>query len=514
MAAHILANLPKGYRSMKTIIQMEDNYLDDLEKVKKQVAKFWKTRYRNRSKKHYKSDSDSSSNSSSDSSVEADDKTRKRKGDKYALNTDAEKRDTYNKYGIVICGHCKKPGHAMVNCWVLHGRLTHMNDKNINGGRNTQAGAIKRCWNCGSTDHLAHNCPNKKDANNKENNNKEEDENTNNLFIGTMEHCKRNLEWRTKTRCNAFNIVNKKEEEDNIEMIDSDHNSWVEVTNDDISDSFNKERSVLWDNVDDSDNDYGYDTAINKWNKAAEEELKMILGMTNCYKAINEKMESNTTSKVDKAMTNDDKENNKRNNIKKNKGNQEEIKYCTINYIGVMTLETDSDDNEPGTSNTNEEENNDNASRQSVENENTIGNKESVLNSHNEGLGLAVASSNLMSENSETTKREDESLKYSDSYYNKDGILMKRKKVTKNEAVDLIAKYYGDKFATQEDSEAYKEWRKEQEKNGAIFTPQPWDDNYGHYDEDTDDSVEMQKRLKKRELFSKDQLETRLTLIN
>ena len=39
VAAHILANLLKGYKTIKKFIKMGDKYLDDLEKVKKQVSK-------------------------------------------------------------------------------------------------------------------------------------------------------------------------------------------------------------------------------------------------------------------------------------------------------------------------------------------------------------------------------------------------------------------------------------------------------------------------------------------
>ena len=84
---------------------------------------------------------------------------------------------------------------------------------------------------------------------------------------------------------------------------------------------------------------------------------------------------------------------------------------------------------------------------------------------------------------------------------------MVRKIATQDEATDLIAKYHGDLNAKEEENENFKIWKIEQEKKGVVFTLQPWDDNYGHYDEDTDDSIEMKKRKAKRKLFSKPPLQ-------
>ena len=46
ICAHILNSLPKAYNAVKTVIQMVDNHLDDLDAVKKSIAKHWKVNYR------------------------------------------------------------------------------------------------------------------------------------------------------------------------------------------------------------------------------------------------------------------------------------------------------------------------------------------------------------------------------------------------------------------------------------------------------------------------------------
>ena len=51
LAAHIINSLPKGYKSIKTVIQMEDDYLDNLDEIKKVVTNHWKVNYRNKVKK-------------------------------------------------------------------------------------------------------------------------------------------------------------------------------------------------------------------------------------------------------------------------------------------------------------------------------------------------------------------------------------------------------------------------------------------------------------------------------
>ena len=102
IAAHVLSNLPKGYKSVKTILEMDDDHLDDLDKVKKRITKHWKTNYRKKSKKksRYSSSSESSDDSSSESeSSESTKRNRRsrRKKDKHALNiTDPPKQDRRN----------------------------------------------------------------------------------------------------------------------------------------------------------------------------------------------------------------------------------------------------------------------------------------------------------------------------------------------------------------------------------------------------------------------------------
>ena len=113
---HILSNLPKGYKLAKTITEMEDNYLNDLAKIKTQVIKKYKISYRKQGKKgKYARSSKSSSDHDSSSSLE-DQKRNRRGEDKLALNIDEEKKDKHNQYGIILCGHYSKPGHGISTC--------------------------------------------------------------------------------------------------------------------------------------------------------------------------------------------------------------------------------------------------------------------------------------------------------------------------------------------------------------------------------------------------------------
>ena len=197
VAAHILANLPKGYTTVSKFIKMGDNYLDDLDKVKKQISKHWKSNLRKKARKDDSSD-DSGSQSSSDESD--NERTKRKSKDQYALNVNEETQDRRNQYGVLICGHCKKPGHGIANCWELHGRPTHRtnNYKRNNDNRGNDANKSKRrCWNCGSPDHVVANCPNE---NKDTNDDKDDDEQLNNLFIGTMWQYKRSKTTR-KHKC-------------------------------------------------------------------------------------------------------------------------------------------------------------------------------------------------------------------------------------------------------------------------------------------------------------------------
>ena len=194
VTAHILNNLPKGYKAIKTIIQMNDNYLDDLGKVKKQITKHWKANFRKKSRKSkYDSSSDDSSSNSESSEEIKKKRSKNKKKDQYALNIQVQE-DRRNQYGIIICGHCGKPGHGRENCWELNGRPANMSRNNYNR-QGDQQRPKKRCWNCGSMDHLAFNCPKNSNRNNDNVNNindgsdsNREDEHLNSLFVGTMTH--------------------------------------------------------------------------------------------------------------------------------------------------------------------------------------------------------------------------------------------------------------------------------------------------------------------------------------
>ena len=136
MAAHILANVPKGYRTIKKIIKMDDNYLNDLEAMQKNITKHWKNSYRKKNRKG-RSDSDSyssdSSDSSSDSSEDEKHRSRKKTKDRYALNVKTEQKDTYNCFGTIMCGFRKKPGHGIKDCWSLNETQWDQSvEKNVN----------------------------------------------------------------------------------------------------------------------------------------------------------------------------------------------------------------------------------------------------------------------------------------------------------------------------------------------------------------------------------------------
>ena len=165
---------------------MNDNYLDDLEKIKSRISRHWKNSFRK--KKVKESDSESDGSSSSEDSG----KRRKSKNKKntYALTIDEEKKDKVNPYGVLICGHCGKLGHGIANCWILNGKPSNTNNTNhdnnrFKNGKNGEEQRQRKCWICGSKDHLARNCPQAKSNENKD----EEDAvdaNINNLFIGTF----------------------------------------------------------------------------------------------------------------------------------------------------------------------------------------------------------------------------------------------------------------------------------------------------------------------------------------
>ena len=99
LSAHIIRRLPKGYKSLKTIIRMDDNHLDNLTHLKDIIAKHWKENFRGKTKKRKSkrkerndysddesSDSSSDSSSSDSNSSDSNKKERKKKSkDRYAF---------------------------------------------------------------------------------------------------------------------------------------------------------------------------------------------------------------------------------------------------------------------------------------------------------------------------------------------------------------------------------------------------------------------------------------------
>ena len=177
MIAHILNNLPKAYNSIKTNIQMEDDYLDDLEEVQEKITRFWKLNFRRshkKKKKTYQSDSSDSSSSSS-SSEEDDRRTKKKPGkDKLALNVEKEQLRKSERTKLK-CSHCGKEGHTESTCWAKHGK-----PKFAPGGSDEN----RTCWHCGEKGHISLNCPNVKKS--KKSDEEDGEEKLNSLFIGTI----------------------------------------------------------------------------------------------------------------------------------------------------------------------------------------------------------------------------------------------------------------------------------------------------------------------------------------
>ena len=520
MAAHVLSNLPRrGYNNLKDMIKMNDNYLNDLDKVKKQVSKHWKSKHRKKKGKYDSSSSESEDDSSSDSSYEERSKRkRKKKRDLYALNINKEKADTRNEYGMIVCGHCKKIGHGIANCWELHGKPANYTSR---GGNNTRQ--PRRCWICNNTEHLAKDCPKKNEG--ADNNNEEEQ--INNLFIGALWKCKTTFK-KVKLRLNAYETEMSKNATCKIVKEHKEYKSemsWCNIDSDvSSSDDDSNYSHMSWCKMcsgEESADDDKSDGSVMKRNFEKECELKKVLKMnTKTNKVeINDNSEMKKkhknieyTSYVTKEMKNKDEAN------KRPKTAKEEDVLHTIMVITCF----DNDELENEEEGKESEEKNDENRIEEEEKENDVDReKESKVNdvkeesneviddenkrtikevndSDNQGLGDA-----RRMDNSKGT----DNLDHEDYYYDDKGIKMVRKIATEEEATALIEKYHGDLNAMEKESENYKQWREEQEKKGAVFTPQPWDDNYGDYDKDTDDSEEMAKRMAKRDLYNKPPLQ-------
>lgn len=550
---------------------MEDNYLDDVEKVKKQVAKHWKPKYRKK-KNDYNSDSssDSSDSSSSDSSSEDERKHRrkrkKKKRDLYALNVDDAKKDTCNQYGMIQCGHCKKHGHGIANCWELHGRPANFNSnrRNGNGNGNGYTRSPKRCWLCGSEEHIARDCPTNP---NNTDNNSEDDAQINNLFIGAMWHYKRKVKERVKARLNAYNVIRNKNKESCIIIMDgkeyqsfhettrynvNSHNDLksVENTNESIGSLDSGSWCKICKSSEEEDN-VTHNEEIPRRMIEAEHELKQILGIIkNNYD--NEVDSDNKSTQTELESSNEYVFSNSRyekkvkskgvhskkikpESTKKAKDEESQFYIMTVSCDDADSSKEEEENKECSTNKTIESHQNSDGVQQESQNDQDprmpmipiITTSSITYESNNQGVGHAtrnrsdtthqdVRVNNPKGEKEENaiTKQHKNNidstinkLDHKDFYYNRDGTKMVQKIATNQEATDLINKYYGDMEEKMQKSKMYEEWKEVQLSKGTQFTPHPWENNYDNYEDDTNDSVEMNKRMKKRELYSKDPLQ-------
>ena len=335
VAAHIINNLPKGYSAVKTIIQMDDQYLNDVEKLKKQITKHWKTNFRKKGKKKKK---DSSSESDSDESTDDDKRKSGKRKDEFALNI-SDKHDRRNQYGVIICGHCGKPGHGVRSCWEVHGRPSEARNRSTTNN----ARPPRKCWNCGSTEHLAHQCTKGTEGND---DNGDEKDQLNNLFVGSIlqdgnDELKK--KWYYKLPRNAFfkaryGVVHERDEAEHVMMktdehdkkegsewslcgttTDSDHqsNSDTDIDLEGIEEDGNIENNVEWCKVDEegeseSSDDDDEELTLDQYVKkvGVDNYLKMILGIDTKHKSKDEQPSINVifTENVEVNNVHDDKE--------------------------------------------------------------------------------------------------------------------------------------------------------------------------------------------------------------
>ena len=132
-----------------------------MDDAKEAIVNHWKRNFRKTSKRKRKKKKYLESSSEDESSDE--DEIANDKNDELALTlTESKevKKDSKNERGIVVCGHCNRVGHGMSSCWQLIGRPAHMKNSYQKGRyRGNGNPGTKNCWECGSPDHLAYNCP-------------------------------------------------------------------------------------------------------------------------------------------------------------------------------------------------------------------------------------------------------------------------------------------------------------------------------------------------------------------
>ena len=148
---------------------------------------------KSKKKKRAVEEESSDEESSDDSSME-----RTKRKDKLALNITDKKelKDSYDENGVITCGYCGKKRHGYKACWSLNGKPSWVGQRpRWNGGSSDKDGdrkstRIRRCWICGSPDHMSYDCPNRGKScpiapKQEQEEDKDEEAQINTLFVGS-----------------------------------------------------------------------------------------------------------------------------------------------------------------------------------------------------------------------------------------------------------------------------------------------------------------------------------------
>ena len=169
--------LGSKYETVKTIMEQDDDYLEDLEGIMDRVQKHWE--------RHYEGNA-SEDDSGSESSEDEEDEDNEEKGENQqeqesafltAMDPKNERKGSNNDSTYVRkCYLCGSPDHIKRNC----PRLTNNRaDRNKNDMRNWFNDGEPICFICGETGHKSFQCPKKQGGGNNR-------DSVNNLFVGMI----------------------------------------------------------------------------------------------------------------------------------------------------------------------------------------------------------------------------------------------------------------------------------------------------------------------------------------